>query len=114
MVSRTCFVSRDVVFKESCFPFKHWIAKSTSIPSIPSSDSMFPDQLVLLESGFSPISADLYTLPVSVEFTPAFTTDIETPPNEFPDLVSPPSTLEQPHSDPTLPVLPTSVSPHLP
>jgi len=40
---RTCFVSKDVIFKESCFPFKHWIAKSTCIPSFPTSHSMFPN-----------------------------------------------------------------------
>ena len=45
LASRTCFVSRDVIFKKSCFPFKHWTTKSTCIPSFPTSHSMF-----LLES----------------------------------------------------------------
>ena len=52
-------------------------------PSFPSSDSMFPDQLVLLESSSSPVSANLSTLLVSAKFTPAFTTDIATPLDEF-------------------------------
>ena len=69
LASRTCFVSRDVVFKESCFPFKHWTSKSTSIPSFLSSDSVFPPQFVLPESSSSPISADLFTFPVSAKFT---------------------------------------------
>ena len=71
----------------------------------------FQDQPVLLESGSSPISADLYTLPVSIEFTPAFTTDSATPPDEFPDLVSLPSNLERTHFAPAFPVLPNYVSP---
>ena len=114
LASRTCFFSRDVVFKESYFPFKHWTSKSNPIPSLTPSDSVFPSQYVLPESHSSLVSAESFTLPVSVEFTPAFTTDIATPLDEFPDIVSPPSTLKQPHFDPTLPVLPTSVSPHLP
>ena len=114
LASRTCFVSRDVVFKESCFPFKHWTSKSNPIPSLTPSDSVFPSQSILPESRSSPVFAESFTLLISAEFTLAFTTDIATPPDEFPDLVSPSSTLEQPHSDPTLPVLPTFVSPHLP
>ena len=43
LVSINYFVSRDVIFKESCFPFKHWTAKSTCIPFIPTSHSMFPN-----------------------------------------------------------------------
>ena len=85
--SRTCFVSRDVVFIESYFPFKHWTTKSTPIPSFSSFDSMFPPQPILPESSSSSVSADLSTLPVSAEFTPAFTTDIATLPDEFPNLL---------------------------
>ena len=111
LASRTCFVSRDVVFKESCFPFKHWISKSTPIPSFSSSDSMFRPQSVLPKSSTSPVSTDPFTLSVSAEFTPAFTTNIATPPDEFPDLVPYPSALEHSHYALDLPVLPNSISP---
>ena len=114
LASRTCFISKDVVFKKSCFPFKHWTTNSTPIPSFSSSDSVFPPQLVLLESDFSPVSANLFALPIFVEFTPAFTTDIATPPNEVPDLMPLPSTLEQSHSARNLTVSPNSVSPQSP
>ncbi|XP_075663477.1 uncharacterized protein LOC142633086 [Castanea sativa] len=74
LASRTCFVSRDVVFKESY----------------------------------------LSSLPISTKFTPAFTTDIATPPDEFPDLVPLSSDLEQSHSAPDLPMIPNSISPPSP
>ena len=114
LASKTCFVSRVVVFKESCFPFKHWTAKSTSIPSFPSSNSMFPDQPVLPVSSPSPISTNISTLPVSTEFTLAFTIDIAAPPDEFLDLVPLPSNLEQPHSTPTSSIPSNPVSPLTP
>ena len=114
LASRTCFVSRDVVFKEYCFPFKHWTSKSTPIPSFSSSNSIFPPQSVLPESSSSPASANLFTLHVSTELTPAFTTNIATPPDEFSDLVPHPSALEQSHYALDLPVLPNSISPPSP
>ena len=114
LASRTCFVSRVVVFKKSCFPFKHWTAKSTSIPSFPSSNSMFPDQPVLPVSSTSPISTNVSTLPVSIEFTLALTIDIAAPPDEFLDLVPLPSNLEQPHSTPTSSIPSNLVSPPTP
>ena len=111
LASRTYFVSRVVVFKESCFPFKQWIAKSTSIPSIPSSDSMYPDQPVLPIFSPSPVSANVSTLPVSTEFTLTFTIDIAAPPDEFLDLVPLPSDLEQPHSAPASSIPSNHISP---
>ena len=41
LASKTVFLSRDVIFKEFTFPFKHWISKSV-IPSVPSSSFIFP------------------------------------------------------------------------
>ena len=114
LASRTYFVSRIVVFKESCFPFKHWTAKSISIPSIPSSDSMFPDQPVLPVSSPSHVSANVSTLPVSTEFTSAFTIDIAAPHDEFLDLVPLPSDLEQPHSAPASSIPSNPISPPTP
>ena len=40
---KSCFISRDVVFRESIFPFKHWTAKSGSY-SLPINHCMFPSQ----------------------------------------------------------------------
>ena len=114
LASRTYFVSRVFVFKESCFPFKHWTTKSTSIPSFPSSDSMFPDQPVLPVSSPSLVSANVSTLPVSTKFTLAFTIDIAAPPDEFLDLVPLPSDLEQPHSAPASSIPSNPVSPPTP
>ena len=88
LASRTCFVSRDVVFKEFIFPFKHWSSKSIPIPS--SSSHSMPMQLVIPESSLPSVSA---------EFIPSFTTGITTPPNEFPNLVHDSSNLD--HSTPT-------------
>ena len=114
LASRTCFVSRDVVFKESFFSFKHWTSKSTPIPSFSPSNSVFPPQSVLPKSSSSPVSADFFPLPISAKFTPTFTIDIATPPNEFPNLMPLPSALEQSHSAPNLPVIPHSISPPSP
>ena len=41
LATKTCFVSRDVVFKETIFPFKHWLSHSKLV-SIHSCPSMFP------------------------------------------------------------------------
>ena len=41
--TKSCFISRDVVFRESIFPFKHWTAKSGSY-SLPINHCMFPSQ----------------------------------------------------------------------
>ena len=41
LATKTCFVSRDVVFKESIFPFKHWLSNSKPVP-ISSYPNMFP------------------------------------------------------------------------
>ena len=41
--TKSCFISRDVVFRESIFPFKHWTAKSRSY-SLPVNHCMFPSQ----------------------------------------------------------------------
>ena len=38
--SKTCFLSRDVVFKENIFPFKSWVSRS--VTSTPVTHSMFP------------------------------------------------------------------------
>ena len=38
--SKTCFLSKDVVFKENIFPFKSWVFKS--VTSTPVTHSMFP------------------------------------------------------------------------
>ena len=94
LASITCFLSRDVIFKESCFPFKQWTAKSTCFPSSPTSHSMFPDQFVLLKSCQSLVFVELHTPIISTEFTPSFTTDISTPLDEFPNLVPIHSDLE--------------------
>ena len=83
------FFSRDVVFKESIFPFKHWSSKSVPIPSS-SSNSMFPMQPVIPKSSLHSVSA---------EFTPTFTIDIATPPDKFPNLVHNSTDLD--HSFPT-------------
>ena len=88
--SRTCFVSRDVVFKESIFPFKHWSSKSNLVP-FSFSHSMFSMQTIIPESS-SPS--------ISTKFTPNFTTDIATSPDEFLDTVHDNSDLD--HSTPTL------------
>ena len=81
LATKTCFVSRDVVFKESIFPFKHWLSNSKSVP-ISSCPNMFPSQPIIPDSSSSFPTA---------EFTPSFFTDLAVPPDEFPDLVHPDS-----------------------
>ena len=71
----------------------------------------------LPESSTSPVSVELPTLTVSAEFTPTFTTNIATPPYEFPDIVPFHSNLEQSHSAPVafVPLVTSApVSPSLP
>ncbi|XP_075633738.1 uncharacterized protein LOC142606240 [Castanea sativa] len=77
LATKTSFVSRHVIFKESIFPFKHWISHSESF-SIPSSPSMFPSQPTIPDFGPS--------FPIA-ELTPSLSTDLVAPPDEFPNLV---------------------------
>ena len=80
--TKSCFSSRDVVFRESVFPFKHWIAKYGS-SYLPISHCMFPSQ------PFVPDSFQVQAPLVSVEFSPPLSSvDVAVPPDEFPDLVS--------------------------
>ena len=81
LATKTCFVSRDVVFKENIFPFKHWLSNSKSVP-ISSCSNKFPSQPIIQDSSSSFPTA---------EFTPSFCTDLVVPPDEFPDLVHPDS-----------------------
>ena len=48
LASKTIFLSRDVIFKEFIFPFKHWISKSI-IPSTSNSSLIFPPQNSVLD-----------------------------------------------------------------
>ena len=41
--TKSCFISRDVVFRESIFPFKHWTSKSVS-SFFPINHSTLPSQ----------------------------------------------------------------------
>ena len=115
LASKTCFVSRDVIFKKSCFPFKHW---TTNLLAFLLSQLLIQCfYLSLPESSTSPVSVELPTLTVSAEFTPTFTTNIATPPYEFPDIVPFHSNLEQSHSAPVafVPLVTSaSISPSLP
>ena len=54
------FLSRDVIFKEFVFPFKHWLPKSTPSSSS-TSHNVFPCQPSLPES-IPPISANFLSL----------------------------------------------------
>ena len=77
--TKTVFLSRDVIFKESVFPFKHWLPKS--VPSSSSiSHNMFPSQPSLPDS-IPSVSAEF-----SLPFNPI---DTAVPADEFPDLVHP-------------------------
>ena len=70
--TKSCFISRDVAFRESVFPFKHWTSKF-GLSSHPINHSIFPSQPL-----------------VSVEFSPPLSSvDVAVPPDEFPDLVHP-------------------------
>ena len=73
------FLSRDVIFKEAVFPFKHQLPKPA--PSSPStSHNVFPSHPPLLES-IPSISAE-FSLPFNF-------VDAIVPPDEFPNLVHP-------------------------
>ena len=85
------FLSRDVIFKESIFPFKHWLPKLVSSP--PHSHNVFPSQPSVPDS-VSPISAE-FSLPFS-------SNDNAVPPDEFPDLVHPDLDSSQPVLPPQL------------
>ena len=89
LATKTCFISRDVVFKETIFPFKHWLSHSKPV-SISSCPSMFPTQPVILDSNLSFPTA---------EFTPSLTSDLVVPPDEFPDLVRQGSNFPNPSCD---------------
>ena len=89
LATKTCFVSRDVVVKETIFLFKHWMSHSKSI-SIPSCPSMFPSLPVISDSS-QPIILDSSSSFPTTEFTPSFSIDLAIPPDEFPDLVHPDS-----------------------
>ena len=104
--TRTMFLSRDVIFKENVFPFKHWHPKLvSSSPSSSSSHNVFPSQSHVLDS-----------VPhILAEFSFPFTSDdTAVPPDEFLDLVHPdlapsqpilPPQLE-PSTQPDLPIVP--------
>ena len=96
--TKSCFISRDVVFRESVFPFKHWTSRFVS-SSLPINHSMFPSQPLVSDGSHSQIPL------VSAEFSPPFSADdIAVPPDEFPDLVHPDqadSTDNQADSSPT-------------
>ena len=77
--TKSVFLSRDVIFKESIFPFKHWLSKPIPIPSS-TSHSVFPYQPLIPES-IPPISAEF-----SLPFNPMDTAML---PDEFSDLVHP-------------------------
>ena len=84
--TRTLFLSRDVIFKESIFPFKHWWPKLVSCPP-PSFHNVFPSQ---------PLVPD-YVPPISAEFSLPFSSnDTAVPPDEFLDLVHPDLAPSQP------------------
>ena len=90
--TKTCFLLKDVVFKESIFPLKSWTSKSTSFTpinhSVFPSQQCTPDQSSLLPS-------------VSTKFSPTPTLfDIAVPPDEFPNLVH--SHDEFSHSNPPI------------
>ena len=89
LATKTCFVSRDVVVKETIFLFKHWMSHSKSI-SIPSCPSMFPSLPVISDSS-QPVILDSNSSFPTTEFTPSFSIDLAIPPDEFPNLVHPDS-----------------------
>ena len=80
--TKSCFSSRDVVFRESVFPFKHWIAKYGS-SYLPINHCMFPSQ------PFVPDSFQVQVPLVLAKFSPPLSSvDVVVPPDEFLDLVS--------------------------
>ena len=79
--TKTYFLSRDVVLKESVFPFKSWISKYVTTPS--SFHSIFPPQTSIPDQSSNIPNA-------STEFSPPITlSDIIVPLDDFPDLVHP-------------------------
>ena len=79
--TKSCFISRDVVFRESVFPFKHWTAKSGS-SYLPINHCMFPSQ------PFVPDSFQVQVPLVLAKFSPPLSSVDVVPPDEFLDLVS--------------------------
>ena len=72
-------LSRDVIFKEIVFLFKHWQPKLISSSPSPS-HNVFPSQSRIPDSIAS----------ILAEFSLTFSSvDIAMPPDEFPDLVHP-------------------------
>ena len=106
MATRTCFFSRDVIFKETVFPFKSWFSNTIPPPS-PVIDSMFPSNPCVSVQP-SPLHSIPTPLPiVFAEFSPTFNIcDTIVVLNEFPDLV----TSNPYHPDASLP----SISPPIP
>ena len=100
--TKSVFLSRDVIFKESIFPFKHWLSKPVPFPSS-TSHSMFPCQPSI------PESIPLVSTELSLPFSPIDTT---MPPNEFLDLVHPDLEPSPPIIDP--PPTPSIVAAPLP
>jgi len=87
LANRTCFFSRDVIFKEIVFPFRSWFSNAIPPPS-PINDSMFPSHPCLFDQ--SPyLTAVVAPLPtISAEFSLTFNIcDTAVPLGEFPDLV---------------------------
>ena len=81
--TKSCFLSRDVVFKESIFPFKSWISKYVNVnpPSTP--HFVFPPQSCI------PNHSSKFRL-ASIEFSPPISFfDMVVPPEDFPVLVHP-------------------------
>ena len=80
---KSCFISRDVVFREFVFPFKHWTSKSGS-SFLPINHSMFPSQPLVLDS--FQVQVPL----VFAKFSPPLSSfNVVVPPDEFPDFVDP-------------------------
>ena len=77
--TRTLFLSRDVIFKETVFPFKHWLPKLVS-SSTSSYHNVFPSQQPVPDH--DPLISSEFSLPFSAG-------DTAVPPDEFPDLVHP-------------------------
>lgn len=108
LATKSSFLSRDVIFKESIFPFKDWLSKSTPI-SLPISHSTFPCQPLI------PDVAEFFGPFVSSEFSPPLTSvDITVPLDEFPDFVHIDLVTFDPNPDPDLDPDPNPISSSLP
>ena len=98
LATKSSFLFRDVIFKESIFPFKDWLSESIS-------HFMFPCQPLV------PDVLEFYVPSISAEFSPPLTSFNNTvPPDEFPDLVHTDLVIFDPDPDPfssSLPVVPT-------